>query len=187
MRELAVRLRFTTPCLGNVRKRYRVHGKIRHYFVLPRNMDTGKVVLMPTWWLATLRRAAEILCRHHKEVEKIRFALEIDGNPRPAPGELFRRYFDADKFSQHEAFLAGDLIGVTCVVPDTISDDDFLRLLNYAGKYCGMSPGHPGKYGFYAVESIRPITIDTQRTQLGGEDREQEKIEPPLLAKNGGS
>lgn len=163
MRELMVRLSFTAHCLGNVRKHYRERGKVRHYYVLPRNRDE-KVIFMPTWWATTVRRAAEILCKHHKEVEQIRFAMEVEGNPRPVPEQLYRRYFDNDKFSKHEAFYPGDVIGVTCVVPDAINDDDFHRLMTYAGKYCGMSPGQPNKFGFYVVESITP-TMPRQSTQ----------------------
>jgi len=190
MRELTVRIRFTTHCLGNVRKHYRAKGRLRNYYVLPRNPE-GKVIFMPTWWATTLRRAAEILCKHFKEVEQIRFALEVDGNPRPIPDQLFRRYFEADKFSSHEAFFPGDVIGATCAVPDAIDDDDFHRLLTYAGKYCGMSPGHPNKFGYYVVESVIPTTPKqfTQRKQRTLEDCDEaiKKDEPSTTAKGDGS
>lgn len=191
MRELTVRLRFVTHCLGNVRKHYRKEGRLRNYYVLPRNAD-GKVIFMPTWWAATVRRAAEILCKHHKEVGQIRFAMEVDGNPRAVPDQLYRRYFTNDKFSKHEAFYPGDVIGVTCAVPDTIDDDDFHRLMTYAGKYCGMSPGHSqeGKYGFYTVESVSP-TIPKQPPQRKqrtlGELHEVKREELPPPAKDDSS
>jgi hypothetical protein len=182
MRELMVRIRFTSHCLGNVRKHYREKGRLRNYYVLPRNPD-DKVIFMPTWWASTMRRAAEILCKHHNEVRQIRFALEVDGNPRPIPDQLFRRYFESDKFSQHEAFYPGDVIGVTCVVPTAIDDDDFRRLMTIAGKYCGMSPGQPNKeFGYYVVESVTPTMPPQpmQRKQRSlGEDNEVGKREEP--------
>lgn len=155
MRELAVSLKFTSPCLGNVKRQYRRNGKIRHYFVLPRDPSREHVVFMPTWWQSTLRRAAEVLCRHQSEVDEIRFAVEVVGDPRPVPTELYRRYYNKRQFSKHEAFLPGDVITVTCIVPSSISDDDFLQLMRYAGRYCGISPAHPNEFGFYDVESIR--------------------------------
>lgn len=170
MRELTVRLMFTAYCLGNVKKLYRTKGKLQHYYELPRNPN-NKIVFMPTWWLSTLRQAASILCKHHKEVEKVRFALEVEGNPRPLT-EVYKRYWADDQFSKHEAFFPGDVISVTCAVPSAISDDDFIRLMTYAGKYCGISPSQPNKFGFYEVESIRP-TVPKQPVQqraLGDRD-----------------
>jgi len=133
-----------------------------------------------------MRRAAEILCRHHKDVEQIRFAMEVDGNPGSAPDNLFRRYFEENKFSQHEAFFPGDVIGVTCVVPSSIDDDDFRRLLTYAGKYCGMSPGHPNDFGFYVVESIIPTMpkqpLQRKQRKLEADDEAENKKGPPPAA-----
>lgn len=183
MRELTVRLRFTSHCLGNVKKHYRKQGKLRHYYLLPRNPE-GKVIFMPTWWSSTLKRAAEILCRHHKEVEKVRFALEVEGNPRPTPEQFYRRYYSDNKFSKHEAFFPGDVIGVTCAVPSEIDDDDFHRLMTYAGKYCGMSPGQSNDFGFYVVESIRATRTSPRRPQqqVGESGDDGVKNEPPTVA-----
>ena len=177
MRELAVTIRFTSPCLGNVRRQYRQRGKIRHYFVLPRTPDRTQVVFMPSWWQATLRKAAEILCRHQKDVLDVRFAPAVQGTPRSIPEFFYRRHQTPFQYSRHEAFYAGDEITVTCVVPATISDEDMVKLLTYAGKYCGMSPAHPNKFGFYDVvsvvptgdfSSLKPITVlsDTPRENV---------------------
>jgi hypothetical protein len=41
-------------------------------------------------------------------------------------------------------------------VPNDIDDTDFWTLLQIAGKYKGLSPWQPGKYGHYEVVSVRP-------------------------------
>lgn len=163
MRELTVRIRFTCHSLGNVRKHYSDQGRKRSYYVMPRNPSNRRVMFMPRWWTATLKRAAEILCRHHAEVEEIRFSPEIEGETRPVPAGLFTRYAGDRNHSRHEVFAPGDVISVTCVVPSKISDEDFLQLLRYAGKYCGISPAHSNNFGFYEVVSIRPTTPEAMR------------------------
>lgn len=195
MRELAVRIKFTTPCLGNVRKHHRVQGRVRNHFLLPRNPG-GKVIFMNTWWQAILAQAAKILCRHHGEVKSIRFAMEVDGKPRPLEeGEVedprtgrkqvvlkghYHRYYAEDRFSKHEAFFPGTVIGLTCIVPQGINDEDFHRLMELAGKYCGISPGLPGEFGFFTVESIR--STGTGRAPRRKREVDEAPIEKPSTA-----
>jgi len=68
----------------------------------------------------------------------------------------FHRYYAEERFVKHEAFFPGTIIGLRCIVPQAINDDDFRRLMELAGKYCGISPGCPNEYGFFSVESIQP-------------------------------
>ena len=156
MREQRIRLRFTSPCLGRIKKSHSRHGKVQYYYVLPRDPVTGKIVFQRQWWLATLRQAAEILCRHQQEIPKIRFSLDVDGTPQPIPQRFYKRHINSQRYSKHEAFFPGDEIEVSCVVPTAIPDEDFLKLMQYAGRYYGMSPAHSGDYGFYEVVSIKP-------------------------------
>jgi len=139
------------------------------------------VTFLNTWWQAILKRAAELLCKHHTEVKKIRFALEVEGLSHPLEDVTeeidgkkvttlrghFHRYYKADRFAKHEAFFPGSVIELRCIVPQKISDDDFRRLLELAGKYCGISPACPNEYGFFTVESI-------QSTGRGKENKEKE-------------
>ena len=151
MRELSVRIRFTTPCLGKEKQHYRDGGKTRYKFVFTRS-PRGHVVFLPTWWKAILVRAAELWSRHQDVVKAIRFGCEVDGSPAK---ELFHRYYDATRFAPHEVFPAGSVIGFTCVVPHEISDEDFERILGMAGKYFGISPARPNEFGFFEVVSVR--------------------------------
>ena len=159
MRELAVRLQFTTHSLGNDKRRRTVYDKLgkrkkNTYFVFSRTNE-GQVMLMPQWWTAILRETAQVLGKHNRHVGNIRFSLEVDGQPRPVPKQLYKRYYDTDKFSCHEAFYPGDVIGVTCLVPNEISQDDLWELLATAGTYYGISPARwEDRYGRFKVLSI---------------------------------
>lgn len=158
MRELMIRIRFTSPCLGNRRTYYTVFTvegkrKRRPLFLFIRNPDR-KVTFLQTWWQRNIKKAAETLCRYQKDVTDIRFAPEVDGQPRKLPDGAFKRYYDKDKFSPHEAFHAGDEVGISCLVPSNISDDGMWRLMDLAGKYYGISPYEPINYGLFNVESI---------------------------------
>lgn len=155
MRELSVRIRFTVPCLGKDKKSYRHEGKLRYKFVFQRSPQ-GKVVFLPTWWRAIMLKAANVMSQHQRAAEEIRFNPEVDGQPRK---ELFTRWYDESKFTNHEYFPDGSVIGLTCIVPDSISDEDFERLLTYAGKYFGISPARPNEFGFFEVEQIQRISL----------------------------
>lgn len=172
MRELTVRIRFTIASLGNV-KSYRTvrkdgKKKRRPVFLFPRDHE-GRVILMQSWWAHIMRKAADVMCRHQQHVREIRFSLAVDGLPGSvADNEIFRRYYGAENnFSPHEAFFAGDVIGVSCLVPAMISDDDFWRLMSLAGEYYGMSAFRPGEYGNFKVEGIerrgpQPESLETK-------------------------
>jgi hypothetical protein len=137
--------------LGNVRAR-----KSGKYF-LPKNPEM-KVVFMATWHEANLKFASQILGRHQDEVSNIHWDIVVDGRIPPGERGRFRRYYTNDKrkrrYSQHECFPAGHVVGINCVVPQTISDDDLIALMNLAGKYKGLSPWKPGEFGHFEVESI---------------------------------
>lgn len=179
MRELTVRIRFTKHCLGNVKRFHWEKGKKRSFFLLPKNPE-GRVIFLPTWWKALLTKAAEVACHFQDEVKKISFSLEVDGLPRPVPEHFFRRYYDEGRFSKHEAFWPGDTVGVTCLVPDTINDEEFHRLMALIGRYWGISPAKPNEYGFFDVVSVQPCG---PRRRMEPIIREQEietvKSEPP--------
>jgi hypothetical protein len=153
MRELSVNIRFTTHCLGNNKEYYRDPGtkKRRHRFVFVRS-PSGRVVFLPTWWRAIMIKAAEMLARCQADVKRVRYAPEIDGQPQRTP---YTRYYEESKFTVHEVFNPGDVVGFSCAVPPEISDEDFERLLNLAGKYFGISPARPNEFGFFEVESVR--------------------------------
>jgi hypothetical protein len=162
--------------------------KQRTYFVFSRTSD-GKVMLMPQWWTAILREAAQVVGKHNRHVGDIRFSLEVDGQPRPIPKQLYKRYYEADKFSCHEAFYPGDVIGVTCLVPDTITHDDLWALLDTAGTYFGISPARwEDRYGRFKIESIEKrgpqcvaTELDPKQAIVQGQEFAKEETPSPTM------
>lgn len=159
MREMEVRLRFDKHCLGQVRRFRWKRGKRQVYYLLPRNADGSRVTFMPSWWHSILSKAAAVLCRHQDAVRQIRFGMEVDGSPRPVPEHFFRCYAKDGSYTLHEAFYPGDEVRLTCLVPESIPDEDFYQLMVLAGKYYGISPARANEYGFFTVISIRRRTL----------------------------
>ncbi len=153
MREAVVKIRFVSPCLGNV-KASDVSGR----FFLPRNVQ-GFVQFMPSWYAANARLAAKLLGRHQDDVKDIHWGDALEhGESR-----WFRRYYvnsnGKERYCVHEAFLAGDMVSFRCAVPSVISDEDLRELLVYAGRYSGLSPWRQDhSYGRFDV-----ILIDHEK------------------------
>jgi hypothetical protein len=168
MRELTVRIRFTSHSLGNVKSRE------RDGYVMPRTPE-GLVTFMPTWHTANMRMAAQLLGRHGTEVGKIFWDVTVDATL--VLDRWYRRYYfnstGKRRYVQHESFVPGQIVGLNCIVPAAIDDGDFIQLMNLAGKYKGLSPWDPGKFGHFAVESIRP--------RRGHEPEESDDADSPSL------
>jgi len=153
MRELTVRIRFLTPSLGN-QKLNDGSGK----FVFQRNPD-GNIMFLAAWHHSNMRMAAQLLNRFQSDVGDIHWDINVDGKLRE--NRWHKNYYRANgggklRYSLHEAFHENQIIGINCLVPNTISDEDFWRLMSKAGQYKGLSPWKPGENGFYDVVSIRP-------------------------------
>ena len=162
MRELTVRIEFTSPCLGNVK--LKDGTPLSGRFVMLRSPDKH-VMFLPTWWQANMVLAAKVLGRHHAAVKKIHWDAFVDGIPRRRrcnDGDYepvwFSRYYGSGRrrYSLHEAFYQGQTVGINCIVPPPIDDDTFLRLMNTIGRYKGISPFKPGEYGMFKVVTIQP-------------------------------
>ena len=151
MRELTVRISFTKHSLGSVKKE---NGR----FLLARN-PAGAVTFLASWHNANMRFAAQILGRHQDEVGKILWDIAVDATVKR--DSWFRRYYAVtgsarQRYVLHESFVPGQVVGIYCVVPAAISDDDFWQLMQLAGRYKGLSPARPGEFGNFEVVSIRP-------------------------------
>jgi hypothetical protein len=154
MRELSVKIKFTNPSLGNEKDQRT--GRFNFQRSAGRE---GKILFLASWHQSNLRFAADMLGRHHSTVEKICWDIEVDGQVREKC--LTRCYYrkkpgGKERWSTHESLVKGQTIVINCVVPATIDDEDFWSLMNLAGKYKGLSPWQPGKYGHFEVVSIRP-------------------------------
>jgi hypothetical protein len=163
MRELTVRIEFTSPSLGN--KKIKDDTPLSGRFVFARSPD-GHVMFLPTWWQANMNFAASVQGRHQKLVKSIHWDAFVDGNPKRrmnqdgshTPIWYSRRYGTARKqrYSLHEAFHEGQIVGINCVVPPKLDDDSFKRLMTTVGQYKGISPFKPGEFGMFRVASLQP-------------------------------
>lgn len=154
MRELAVRIRFTDASLGN--EKDLKTGRFK--FQRSPGPD-GKILFLATWHQANLKLAAEMLGRHQEHIRRIFWDIEIDAELREKC--LTRCYYrkspqSRERWSTHESLVKGQTVGINCVVPSEIDDEDFWSLMQIAGKYKGLSPWKPGEYGHYEIVSIRP-------------------------------
>lgn len=172
MRELTVRIRFVTPCLGNVKEL--PSGRYR----LPRSPDRKRILFQATWHHTNMALAAQLLGRHQDAVKQILWDVFVDGQPRKYDGWHPIYYTNSGSRTRHvlyEAFLVGQTIGLNCTVPPSISDEDFWSLMQKAGQYRGLSPHRPEEFGRYEVVGIRPRRmpqVDTQELNLLPEEAE---------------
>jgi hypothetical protein len=142
--ELVVTLRFTTPCLGNVR---------RDDFDRMLRDDEGRVIFLPSWWRAAFAQAANAISRYYQYVDQIRAAPAVEGEVT----KIQRRYGKGDNdYKIHEGFDVGATIKVKFAIPGKMHVRQFLELLEAIGDYVGFSP-YRGKlqYGFFNVVSAR--------------------------------
>lgn len=166
MRELTVRIRFTKHSLGNVKR-----ADTR--FAFARN-PSGFVTFLASWHHANMKLASQLLGRHQDEVGKILWDIAVDGVVRR--DSWFHRYYaigNRQRYVVHESFVPGQVVGINCVVPNPITDDDLWQLMSLAGRYKGLSPARPGEYGQFEVVSIRPrravATQEEGEKQTGSE------------------
>ena len=132
MRELTVRIRFLTPCLGNQKLS---DGSGRFIF---QKSPEGNVIFLASWHHANMRLAAQLLNRFQEDVSKIHWDINVDAKLKK--DKWYKNYYRSPK----------------SIVPSSISNDDFWRLMNKAGQYKGISPWKPGEFGCFDVVSIHP-------------------------------
>ncbi len=157
MRELTVRIRFVQHSLGNQKLQ---DGTGR--FVFSRSPcdfeQGGRITFLASWHQANMRLASQLLGRHQDEVRKIYWDIHVEGQLRSDC--WYRVYYgqatQRRRYSLHEAFFPGEIVGIHCLVPSVITDEDLWQLVQKAGQYKGLSPWKPGEYGKFEVMSIRP-------------------------------
>jgi len=157
--EVVATIRFTTPCLGNIRG----DGPNR----MLRNAE-GKVILLQTWWRSGLGFAAQALCRYQKEVSEVQTDPVVDGEL-----SVYRRYWAPDKYTEHEAFDAGSELRVRFMLPRKMDVKGFQELLEMSGRYVGISPhGYRQDFGRFSVVSVD--VTKARRARARGRRKEQQ-------------
>lgn len=141
--EVLATIRFTTPCLGNIR------GKVNRML---RNPD-GKVIFMQTWWRAGLGYAADALGKFQNDVTKIQADPVIEGCTT-----TFKRYYGPKDYQEHEAFETNAIIKAKFSLPARVNIEAFYELLDMAGRYVGISPyGYKEDFGRFVVVEVVPV------------------------------
>lgn len=156
MEEVAIRLRFNRPCLGAAKRR---QGD-RSIFCMDRD-PAGRVMFMPAAWQSVMVYAAKLANRHQALVKKIDWCPTIDGQPSR---EWRRTIPGGSHYALHEAFMPGDEIAVTAVLPGGISSQDMQELLEIVGKYKGFSPFNNATEKFGTFEVLRVTSQRVART-----------------------
>lgn len=162
MQEVTIRIRFTQPCLGQLRRQTRRNNTV---YTMPRDHE-GRVTFMPSWWRAGMLYAAKVRCMAHHEVRSIAWSAAIDGRTyhwrRDVPGA---QRGDRRPYALHEVFRVGDTVGVTAVLPNGLTIDTFEELLQVMGTYRGISPfrSDDDDFGKFDVVSVRPVCRRLQR------------------------
>ena len=140
---MKVRLKFTTPSLGNVR------GEVLDKMLRD---PEGDVIFLQSWWRAVLSYGAQAYNRFEKEIDLVQTDPKVKGEL-----STYRRYWKPNEFKMHEAFLSGTEIEVRFCLPRAIGLEEFKALLTLAGRYVGVSPyGHKQDYGRFLVLSVEP-------------------------------
>jgi len=167
MRELTVRIRFTSAALGSAK--VKDGTKLSGRYAMMRTPD-GQVMFLASWWQSAMQFAAQVFGRHQGEVRKIHWDVAVDGIPKRRryrkTGEYepvwYARYYGRfiagkRRYSLHEAFYVGQTVSINCCVPSAISDEDFKRLMDTIGRYKGMSPyKHEEGFGMFHVVGVQP-------------------------------
>lgn len=179
--EVHIRIIFDEPCLGNEREPDPAPN--RHS-----RDSAGNVVLKQIWWNSIMVKAAQAFCRHQSKVFDIAWTPEVDGTVK-----LYERYYVAHengrsitRVKKHEAFYAGDIVGVKARLPDDMSIEDFQEILTIAGQSYGISPyGWKKGLGRFKVVEVKRAygskhggdqysgkhAVDSQSVTAVGEDR----------------
>jgi hypothetical protein len=159
MKDYTVRIRFTSPSLGNVKEERT--GR----FLLSRSAK-GKVIFLPAWHHANMLLAATVLSLRQELVKRITWdiELELDNTAKRWQRIYYSNNAGRERYSVHEAIMPGWIASIHCALPLDLTDTDFFNLMSTAGRCKGLSPWKPGAYGHYAVVGVLPRKFSLDET-----------------------
>lgn len=152
MREVLLRVQLTSPALGAAR---RIGGRGQVVFAFLRQPD-GRIAIHELRWRSAAIEAATVAGLDQDAVTAVSWDTGVDGAvtywnrhfPRRAGG-------GSGGYARHEALAAGTTVAVRCLLPDALSETDFQRLMEIAGRYHGISPFRPAEFGRFRVLDVR--------------------------------
>jgi hypothetical protein len=134
MREIKTRITFTQPCLGATQTS---EGVVMFEHV------PGGVVMPAAAWERAFASVAETTKISKKYISHIVVDPKL-----PCSVVIQPRFYGRGKSQMHETIPAGSSVVIHALVPDQISDQQYIALLTLVGKFCGMSPYGFGKRGY---------------------------------------
>lgn len=159
MLEVRFKIKFTTPCLGNVRPSF---GTGLNKML--KDSD-GRVVFMASWFHIALRRSARSVGQAQHIVDGIQWSPVMDGalstydrvwTNRKAPSG------ERHGVTRHEAFLPGTVVAGSAVLPDFLDQKTFSVLMSAVGKFIGLSPyGHRQGFGRFEIVEVSDASSGT--------------------------
>lgn len=150
MRELTITIAFTTHALGANKAadgKFRIARTVDQRLIFPRAKLQDRLSL-----------AAELFGKHQDNVKQIHWDMILDA--KLVSDCWYKRYYDVvntkkRRYALHESFVPGQVIGLNCVVPTAIPDDDFWSLMQLVGTYYGLSYWRLSDFGLFEVRSLR--------------------------------
>lgn len=128
-------------------------------------------MFLPAAWQSVMVYAGKLANLHQTLVKKIDWNPIIDGEPsREWRRQIVHQNGSGAHFALHEAFMPGDEIGVTAVIPPGMRRTEFQELLEIVGKYKGFSPFNNATEKFGTFEVLR---IDPGRVAKATEPEQQ--------------
>lgn len=161
MLEVTLRIRFTQPCLGA--KKWCRPGDVV-VLRMPRGVS-GQVMFPPTWWRVIVAHGARVKGGSASLAGKIRWSLDVVGAPQKWIRFVPKTEDNKAGHVHHEAFRAGDVISVDCVLPPGLKPDVFRQWMDAGGKYMGISPYKHGEWGRFEVAEVVVLTAPVRREE----------------------
>ena len=154
MQEVDIQLRFTTACIGSVRRSVSSGQGVIYRMIRD---GSNNVVFLPSWWQSAARYAVKVLNRYDKLVNQITWGRNVYGELadwRRNVGYRKRKL----RYALHEAYRPGTFVTLTAVLPQGMTPEAMFEILDVIGRYKGVSPFQrtDQRYGLFETISVSP-------------------------------
>jgi hypothetical protein len=143
MKDAKFTLEFVSHCLANGRSQ-------------DRNCDTfdrdseGRLIWSYVWWYSALQKAVDGAKLSSPKPAQVNVCLTVE-----APVSIYKRKIKENWFRRHEAIDPGTRVTFAAVVDDVVTESSLRTLLDWVGKYVGISPyGYNLGFGRFNVIEV---------------------------------
>lgn len=144
MKKVRLVIKFKSQCLGHI-------PKTNEYFMFPRDAE-GKVMIMQSWWRASLRKATEQLEQPPSpELKQLSQRILLETKCVEC-STVMTKEMPQGKQVTYDCFPIGAILDLNFLVPLGISDAAIRQAFERVGSWIGLSPRHAGEgYGRYEI------------------------------------